>query len=101
MKRILVPTDFSTPSLAVLPQAVHYTRAVDGELLLLHVVEGEALWWYAVDGPPEGPSGRLDPTAQLLLPQPPRTYAARDLSAEAAWKLAALLPPSRTAFAPW
>jgi nucleotide-binding universal stress UspA family protein len=40
MKRILVPTDFSTPSLAALTQAVRYTQAVGGERLLLHVVEG-------------------------------------------------------------
>jgi nucleotide-binding universal stress UspA family protein len=33
MKRILVPTDFSTPSLAAITQAVHYTQAVGGELL--------------------------------------------------------------------
>jgi nucleotide-binding universal stress UspA family protein len=101
MKRILVPTDFSTPSLAALTQAVHYTQAVGGELLLLHVVEGAPLRWYAVDGRPEGPSACLDPAAQLMLPQPPPTRVARDLVAEAEWKLAALLPPNRTAFAPW
>ncbi len=93
MKRILVPTDFSTPSLAALTQAVHYTQAVDGELLLLHVVEGAPLRWYAVDGLPEAPSARLEPTAPLLLPQRPQTRVARDLVAEAEWKLAALLPP--------
>ena len=60
-KRIFVPTDFSTPSLAALAQAIHYTQAVEGELLLLHVVEGEPLRWYAVDGVPEAPSAFLDP----------------------------------------
>ena len=100
MKRILVPTDFSTPSLAALTQAVHYTQAVGGELLLLHVVEGEPLRWYAVDGLPEAPSARLDPIAQLVLPPRLQTRVSRDLSAEASWKLAALLPPSRSAFAP-
>src|SRR5262245_56646600 len=93
MKRILVPTDFSTPSLAALTQAVHYTQAVGGELLLLHVVEGAPLRWYAVDGLPEAPSTVLDPTAHLMLPQPSQTRVARDLVAEAEWKLAALLPP--------
>jgi nucleotide-binding universal stress UspA family protein len=93
MKRILVPTDFSTPSLAALTQAVRYTQAVGGELLFLHVVEGEPLRWYAAGGLPETPSALVEPTAQFLLPQPPRTYVARDLSSEAAWKLAALLPP--------
>ena len=98
MKRILVPTDFSTPSLAALPQAVQYTQAVGGELLLLHVVEGEPLRWYTVDGLPEAPSGRLDPSAHLLLPQRPQQRVARDLYAEAEWKLAALLPPQPDRF---
>jgi nucleotide-binding universal stress UspA family protein len=98
MKRILVPIDFSTPSLAALTQAVHYTQAVGGELLLLHVVEGEPLRWYAADGLPEPPSARFDPTAQLLLPSTPQRRVARDLSEEAAWKLAALLPPQPERF---
>ena len=98
MKRILVPTDFSTPSLTALTQAVHYTQTVGGELLLLHVVEGAPLRWCAVDGLPEAPSAFLDPTAQLRLPQPPPTRVSRDLVAEAAWKLAALLPPQPDRF---
>jgi universal stress protein A len=98
MKRILVPTDFSKPSLATLAQAVHYTQAVGGELLLLHVVEGAPLRWYAVDGLPESPSAFLEPTAQLVLPQPPQTRVSRDLCAEAEWKLAALLPPQPERF---
>jgi nucleotide-binding universal stress UspA family protein len=98
MKRILVPIDFSTPSLAALRQAVHYTQTVGGELLLLHVVEGAPLRWYTVDGLPEAPSAFLDPTAHLRLPQPPPTRVARDLVAEAEWKLAALLPPQPDRF---
>jgi nucleotide-binding universal stress UspA family protein len=98
MKRILVPTDFSTPSLAAITQAVHYTQAVGGEVLLLHVVEGEPLRWYTVDGLPGAPSARLEPTAQLFLPQRPQTRVSRDLCAEAEWKLAALLPPQLDQF---
>ncbi len=98
MKRILVPTDFSTPSLAALAQAVHYTQAVGGELLLLHVVEGAPLRWYAVDGLPDGPSAFLDPTAQLVLPQLPQPRLSRDLCAEAEWKLTPLLPPQPDRF---
>ena len=98
MKRILVPTDFSTPSLAALTQAVQYTRTVGGELLLLHVVESEPLRWYAVDGPPEPPSARFDSTAQFFLPPTPQRRVARDLAAEAEWKLAALLPPQPDRF---
>src|SRR5215510_16106607 len=98
MKRILVPTDFSTPSLAALTPAVHYTQTVGGELLLLHVVEGAPLRWYTVDGLPEAPSAVLDPTAQLMLPQRLPTRVARDLVAEAEGKLAALLPPQPDRF---
>jgi nucleotide-binding universal stress UspA family protein len=98
MKRILVPMDFSTPSLAALRQAVHYTQTVGGELLLLHVVEGAPLRWYTVDGLPEAPSACLDPAAQLMLLQPPPRRVARDLVAEAEWKLAALLPPQPDRF---
>jgi nucleotide-binding universal stress UspA family protein len=98
MKRILVPFDFSTPSLAALTQAVHYTQTAGGELLLLHVVEGEPLRWYAVDGFPEPPAARFDPTSQLLLPPTPQRRIARDLVAEAEWKLAALLPPQPDRF---
>ena len=50
MTRILAPTDFSTHSLAGLTQAVPYTKAVRGELLLLHVVEGEPLCVALVTG---------------------------------------------------
>lgn len=98
MKRILVPTDFSPPSLAALTQAVQYAQAVGGELLLLHVVEGEPLRWYAVNRPPETPSARFEPTAQFFLPPTPRRRLARDLSAEATWKLAAMLPPQPDRF---
>jgi len=98
MKRILVPTDFSTPSLAILTRAIHDTEAVGGELLLLHVVEDAPLRWYTVDGFPESPSAFLEPTAQLVLPQPAQTRVSRDLCAEAEWKLAALLPPQPERF---
>jgi nucleotide-binding universal stress UspA family protein len=95
---ILVPIDFSTPSLAALRQAVRYTQTVGGELLLLHVVEGTPLRWSAVDGPPEAPSAVLHSMAPLMLPQPPSTCVACDLVAEAEWKLAALLPPQPDRF---
>ncbi|HVB80185.1 MAG TPA: universal stress protein [Candidatus Binataceae bacterium] len=39
IKRILVPTDFSEPSLKALDFAIDFTRAHNAELLLLHVVE--------------------------------------------------------------
>jgi nucleotide-binding universal stress UspA family protein len=93
MKRILVPIDFSTRSLDALRQALTYTHTVRGELLLLHVIEGDPLRWYAVDGLPEAPSSRVDPTGALFLPQVAQKLVHRDLYEEAQWKLAALLPP--------
>ena len=41
MKRILVPTDFSAPSLQAVRYGIELTSTVEGKLLLLHVIEGE------------------------------------------------------------
>jgi nucleotide-binding universal stress UspA family protein len=98
MTRILVPTDFSTRSRAALTRAVQYAQAGRGELLLLHVVEGAPLRWYAVDGLPEVPSARTDPMGHLVLPPRPQKAVHRDLCAEAEWKLAAWLPPQPDRF---
>jgi nucleotide-binding universal stress UspA family protein len=100
MKRILVPTDFSTRSLEALERALTYTRAVGGELFLLHVVEGPPLQWYAVNGQPEDlyPSSRLDPEGAFFVPQAPQKVVHRDLCQEAEWKLATLLPPQSDRF---
>jgi nucleotide-binding universal stress UspA family protein len=98
MTRILVPTDFSTRSRAALTRAVPYAQAGRGELLLLHVVEGAPLRWYAVDGLPEAPSARTDPMGHLVLPPRPQKVVHRDLCAEAEWKLAAWLPPQPDRF---
>ena len=87
------PHRFSTPSLAALTQAVHYIPAVGGELFLLHVVEGEPLRWYAVDGPPEAPSARLDPTAQFVLPSRPQTRVSRNLHRRGRLEAGGLAPP--------
>ena len=100
MKRILVPTDFSTRSLEALERALTYTRTVGGELLLLHVVEGQPLQWYAVNGQPEDlyPSSRIDPEGAFFVPQVPQKVVHRDLCQEAQWKLATLLPPQPDRF---
>jgi nucleotide-binding universal stress UspA family protein len=66
MTRILVPTDFSTRSLEALRLAVQYVKRARGELLLLHVVEGEPVRWSAENGLPETPAARLDPTDYLV-----------------------------------
>ena len=100
MKRILVPTDFSTRSLEALERVLKYTRTVEGELLLLHVVEGKPLHWYAVNGQPEDlyPSSRIDPEGAFFVPQGPQKVVHRDLCQEAQWKLVTLLPPQPDRF---
>jgi nucleotide-binding universal stress UspA family protein len=100
MTRILVPIDFSIRSLAALTQAVPYTKAVRGELLLLPVVEGAPLRWYTVDGLPDASSSFLEPTAHLVLSQQPQKLGYRHVCAEAEWKPTALLPPQLDRFRP-
>jgi universal stress protein A len=39
LKRILVPVDFSKPSLAALDHAIAFRQSLEAELVLLHVVE--------------------------------------------------------------
>ena len=55
MRRILVATDFSEPSLAALRYATALIYAVNGEGVLLHVLEEEPFRRYAVGRPPEAP----------------------------------------------
>jgi nucleotide-binding universal stress UspA family protein len=100
MKRILVATDFSTRSLEALERALTYTQTGGGELLLLHVVQGQPLRWYAVNGQPEDsyPSSRIDPEGIFFVPQGPQKVVHRDLYQEAEWKLATLLPPQSDRF---
>lgn len=92
MRRILVPTDFSEPSLIAVGLAIELTQTTGSELLLLHVVEGEPVRGYAVGQSPDYPSSwmhALDPGLPRLYP---RRVIYHDLCAEAQWRLAALLP---------
>jgi nucleotide-binding universal stress UspA family protein len=100
MTRILVPTDFSTRALEALRLAGQYVTRVGGELLLLHVVEGEPLRWSAADGLMETPSAHFGPTGSLVPAQGPQKLVSRDLCGEAEWKLAAWLPPQPDRFRP-
>jgi nucleotide-binding universal stress UspA family protein len=45
MRRVLVPTDFSAAALLVTREALSWVDAIDGELLLLHVVPDICLRW--------------------------------------------------------
>ena len=48
IERILVPTDFSEPSLAAVRYALELADAVGGKMILLHVVEGKPVHSYMV-----------------------------------------------------
>jgi nucleotide-binding universal stress UspA family protein len=52
IERILVPTDFSEPSLAAVRYALELADAVGGRIILLHGIEGEPVHSYMVGGPP-------------------------------------------------
>jgi nucleotide-binding universal stress UspA family protein len=94
MTRILVATDFSESSLAALRYATALTYALNGEGLLLHVVEEEPVRRYVVGGQPEAPMYWLELMADALRPQMPSQVIHHDLFEEAQWKLSALLPPA-------
>jgi nucleotide-binding universal stress UspA family protein len=94
MMRVLVATDFSEPSLVALEYAMALTYTVNGEGVLLHVVEGEPVRRYAVGREPEAPAYWLDLMANALRPQLPSQVIYHDLCEEAQWKLSAMLPPA-------
>jgi nucleotide-binding universal stress UspA family protein len=92
MTRILVATDFSEPSLAALRYAMALTYAMNGEVILLHVVEEDPVRRYVVGRQPEAPSYWLNLMADALRPPMPSEVIYHDLCEEAQWKLSALLP---------
>jgi nucleotide-binding universal stress UspA family protein len=92
MKRILVPTDFSVPSLEAVRYGIESMSTVEGELFLLHVIEGAPTRCHAVGERPAGLSYALDLTVIMVRHQPPPKVICHDLCEEAEWKLADLLP---------
>jgi Universal stress protein family len=93
IKRILVPTDFSEPSLAAVGYALELADAVDGRIVLLYVVEGEPVHSYMVGERPPFLRDEFASDRDLpLCPLPPRIIR-RDLCEEAYWKLTVLFPP--------
>jgi nucleotide-binding universal stress UspA family protein len=93
IERILVPTDFSEPSLAAVRYALELADAVDGRLVLLHVVEGEPVHTYM--GGERSPLLRDEFASDRKLPlcPLPQRIIRRDLCEEAYWRLAVLFPP--------
>jgi len=93
MTRILVPTDFSEPSLAAVRSGIELATAVGGVVLLLHVVEGASVRCYAVGGPPLFLSDMIDFGGEYFRPRFDQKLIRRDLCEEARWKLDVLIPP--------
>jgi nucleotide-binding universal stress UspA family protein len=93
MRRILVPTDFSEPSQQAIHYALRLAAAVEGDLLLLHIVEGDPLPRYIVGGTMDMCPPWVDPPGRLLQESRSATIIYHDRCEEARWKLASLLPP--------
>jgi hypothetical protein len=66
MIRILVPTDFSEPSLAAVRSGIELATAAGGTVFLLHVVEGASVGCHAVDGLPLFLSDMIDPGGEAI-----------------------------------
>jgi universal stress protein A len=92
MKRILVATDFSDTSQDVVRYGLDLTTAMEGDMLLLHVVEGDPIHTYTMAGLSDRFEGPLDFTGDLARVAVPPKLIHRDLCEEAEWKLSALLP---------
>jgi nucleotide-binding universal stress UspA family protein len=97
MTRILVPTDFSEPSLAAVRSGIELANAVGGVVILLHVVEGPAVRDYVVGGLPLYLSDMIDLGGQYFRSPIKQKLIRRDLWEEARWKLDDLVPPSSQA----
>jgi nucleotide-binding universal stress UspA family protein len=93
MKRILVPTDFSSASRVAVTHALEVADAVEAELLVLHVVDDECLVHPDVRGIRELFAMTVDPTGNVFSYEAVQRAAHQDLCQEAQWKLTALLPP--------
>ncbi len=92
MRRILVPTDFSDASRPAIHYALALTAAVKGDLLLLHVVEGDPLPRYVVGETPDMFPSLMDFTDRGFQGACSPTIIRHDRCEEARWKLASLLP---------
>ncbi|HEX9872191.1 MAG TPA: universal stress protein [Candidatus Tectomicrobia bacterium] len=92
MRRILVPTDFSDSSRPAIHYALALTAAVEGDLLLLHVVEGDPLPRYVVGETPDMFPSWTDFTGHRFQGACSPSIIHHDRCEEARWKLASLLP---------
>jgi nucleotide-binding universal stress UspA family protein len=93
MTRILVPTDFSEPSLAAVQSGIELATAGGGVVVLLHVVEGLSVRCFSLDGRPLFLSDMIDPGGDYYRSRFDQKLIRRDFCEEALWKLEALVPP--------
>jgi nucleotide-binding universal stress UspA family protein len=93
MTRILVPTDFSEPSLAAVRYGIELATAVGGVVLLLHVVEGASVRCYTRGELPRFLRDMIDPGGDSFRSPSDQKPIRRDFCEEARWKLGALVPP--------
>jgi nucleotide-binding universal stress UspA family protein len=92
-RRILIPIDFSKASRPALPYALALTAAVEGNLLLLHVVEGDPMPRYVAGEKPGMFASWVDFTGRRSQGACSPTIIRHDRCEEARWKLASRLPP--------
>jgi nucleotide-binding universal stress UspA family protein len=93
MTRILVPTDFSEPSLTAVRSGIELATTVGGVVLLLHVVEGASVRCYTVGGLPPYLSDLFDLGGEYFRSRFDQKLIRRDFCEEAQWELDALVPP--------
>jgi nucleotide-binding universal stress UspA family protein len=92
MKRILVATDFSDASRDVVRYGLELATAIEGDMLLLHVVEGAPILTYTVAGLSDRFACSPDLMGDVARVAVRPKLIRRDLCEEAQWKLSALLP---------
>lgn len=93
MTRMLVPTDFSEPSLVTVRYSIELATRMGSVVLLLHVVEGGDVRSYVVGGVPLFYKDMIDLGDVFFRFRVDPKRIRRDLCEEARWKLDALVPP--------
>jgi nucleotide-binding universal stress UspA family protein len=93
MTRILVPTDFSEPSLTAVRSGIELATTGGGIVFLLHVVEGASVRCYTVGERPLFLKDIIDPGGEYVRSRFNQKLIRRDFCEEAHWKLDALVPP--------
>jgi nucleotide-binding universal stress UspA family protein len=94
IKRIVVSTNFSEPSRAAIRYGLDLAKTVNGEVILLHVVEEPPVCDYVIGPRPVFYRDEFALDIALSRGPLPQRIIRRDLCEEAYWKLAAMVPPA-------